>query len=201
MDGAAQVSTPQGFEDKVAFVWKVADKLRGHFKAHEYGQVMLPLLVLRRLDCVLEPTKAKVLAAKSEGKPDPILRRLAGHPFWNTSPQTFTSLLADDKNVATALRQYVHAFSPAAEEVLEAYHLDAAIARLDKAQILYQVLGDFADLDLRPEVVSNDAMGAIFEELLRKFSEMSNETGVSTTPRARSSASWWTCCSVRTARH
>ena len=178
------MSTPQGFEDKVAFVWKVADKLRGHLKPHEYGQIMLPFLVLRRLDCVLEPTKTAVLEAHAAGKPDPILRRIAGHPFYNHAPHTFTTLLADDKNIATMLKQYVHGFSPAAAEVLEAYDLMARIDRLDKAKVLYQVVGDFADLDLHPDVVSNEAMGAIFEELLRKFSEMSNETaGEHYTPR------------------
>ena len=183
-------SQPDGFADKVAFVWRVADKLRGNFKPHEYGGVMLPLLVLRRLDAVLETTKAEVLAKAKElegsglGNVDPILRRAAGQSFYNTSPLTFTTLLADDKNIAASLRAYVNAFSPGAVEVLEEYGFDARIARLDKAGILYQVLGDFADLDLHPDHVSNEAMGYIFEELLRKFSEMSNETaGEHYTPR------------------
>jgi type I restriction enzyme M protein len=183
-------SQPEGFADKVAFVWRVADKLRGNFKPHEYGSVMLPLLVLRRLDAVLEATKADVLAKAKElegsglGNVDPILRRTAGQSFYNTSPLTFATLLADDKNVAASLRAYINAFSQGAVEVLEEYGFDGKIARLDKAGILYQVLGDFADLDLHPDRVSNEAMGYIFEELLRKFSEMSNETaGEHYTPR------------------
>jgi type I restriction enzyme M protein len=184
------VSQPAGFADKVAFVWKVADKLRGHFKPHEYGSVMLPLLVLRRLDAVLEPTKAAVLAKATEleasglATMDPILKRTAGQQFYNTSPLTFTTLLADDKNVAAALRAYIAGFSPGAATVIEEYRFGDKITRMDKAGILYAVLGDFADLDLRPEAVSNEAMGYVFEELLRKFSEMSNETaGEHYTPR------------------
>ena len=180
----------QGFSDKVAFVWKVADKLRGHFKPHEYGSVMLPLLVLRRLDAVLADRKDAVLAKVNSlsgsglGNVDPILKRTAGQQFYNVSPLTFTTLLADDKNVAASLRAYINAFSPGAAEVLEEYRFDDKIARLDKAGILYQVLGDFADLDLHPRSVPNEAMGYIFEELLRKFSEMSNETaGEHYTPR------------------
>jgi type I restriction enzyme M protein len=181
---------PEGFSDKVAFVWKVADKLRGHFKPHEYGSVMLPLLVLRRLDAVLEPTKAQVLAkaadleAAGQTTVDPILKRVAGQAFYNTSPLSFATLLADDKNIASSVRAYVNAFSPGAVEVLEQYRFDDKVTRLDKAGILYQVLGDFADMDLHPDAVSNEAMGYVFEELLRKFSEMSNETaGEHYTPR------------------
>ena len=184
------MSQPVGFGDKVAFVWRVADKLRGHFKPHEYGSVILPLLVMRRLDAVLEPTKAAVLAKATElessgiSRVDPILKRVAGQQFYNVSPLTFTALLADDKNVASSLRAYINGFSPGAVEVLEEYRFDDKITRLDKAGILYQVLGDFADLDLHPDTVSNEAMGYIFEELLRKFSEMSNETaGEHYTPR------------------
>lgn len=180
---------PVGFEDKVAFIWKVADKLRGTFKQHEYGSVMLPLLVLRRMDAVLAPTKDAVRAKAAtfsdlnQGT-DAILRKTAGHRFYNTSAFTFSTMLSDDKNVAANLRDYINKFSPAAYQVIEAYEFDGRIERMDRAGILYAVLADFADLDLRPSAVSNEAMGYIFEELLRKFSEMSNETaGEHYTPR------------------
>jgi len=181
--------TPVGFQDKVAFVWKVADKLRGTFKQHEYGSVMLPLLVLRRMDAVLAPTKQAVLDAAAgmkdigEGQ-SALLKKKAGHRFYNTSPLTFASLLGDDKNLADNLRTYIRKLSPEAYVVMEAYDFDPKLERLDRAGILYAVVADFADLDLRPTVVSNEAMGYIFEELLRKFSEMSNETaGEHYTPR------------------
>jgi type I restriction enzyme M protein len=183
------VPQPQGFADKVAFVWRVADKLRGHFKQHEYGSVMLPLLALRRLDAVLVDTKQQVLdkaATLKEIGPgqDMVLKKITGQPFYNTSPLTMTSMLNDDKNVAAQLRSYIHGLSRSAAEVIEAYNFEEKLARMDKAGILYAVLSDFADLDLRPSQVSNEAMGYIFEELLRKFSEMSNETaGEHYTPR------------------
>lgn len=181
--------SPLGFSDKVVFVWKVADKLRGHFKQHEYGSVILPLLALRRLDAVLADTKLDVITkAKTFGDigagQDAMLKKIAGQPFYNTSPLTMTTMLSDDKNVADQLRAYIRGLSHSAHEVIEAYNFDDKITRMDKAGILYPVLGDFADLDLRPSQVSNEAMGYIFEELLRKFSEMSNETaGEHYTPR------------------
>lgn len=181
--------TPVGFQDKVAFVWKVADKLRGTFKQHEYGSVMLPLLVLRRMDAVLAPTKQAVLEVAQgmtsigEGQAA-LLKRKAGHRFYNTSPLTFATLLSDDKDLADNLRAYIRQLSPEAYAVMEAYDFDPKLERLDRAGLLYAVMADFADLDLRPTVVSNEAMGYIFEELLRKFSEMSNETaGEHYTPR------------------
>lgn len=180
---------PVGFENKVAFVWKVADKLRGTFKQHEYGSVMLPLLVLRRMDAVLAPSKATVVAKAAsmsdigEGE-DAVLKAVAKQRFYNTSPLTFASMLSDDKNLAEQLAGYIRRLSKDAYAVLEAYNFDDKILRMDRADVLYPVLSDFADLDLRPSVVSNEAMGYIFEELLRKFSEMSNETaGEHYTPR------------------
>ena len=118
------MSQPNGFADKVAFVWKVADKLRGNFKQHEYGSVMLPLLALRRLDAVLEDTKPEVLAkAKTftdigPGQ-DRILKNISGQHFYNTSPLTMTTMLADDKNVAPQLRAYINGLSASAAEVIE----------------------------------------------------------------------------------
>ncbi|MDO9497486.1 MAG: class I SAM-dependent DNA methyltransferase [Nocardioides sp.] len=179
----------EGFGDKVSFIWSVADLLRGDVKAHEYGQFILPFVVLRRLDCVLEPTKPDVIArARSlEGKVsnvDPILERVSGAPFYNVSPLTFTDLLNDDKNVRANLTSYLAGFSSGAADVLEKYKFAERIATLDKAGLLYQVVAKFADIDLHPDVVPNHAMGYIFEELLRRFSEMANETaGEHFTPR------------------
>jgi len=178
-----------GFEGKVQFVWQVADLLRGDYKPAEYRGVILPLLVLRRLDAVLEPTKAKVLAtavklAGVTNNPGPLLKKASGVPFYNTSPLSFAKLLDDPNSLAGNLRSYIHAFSPDTVEVLEKYRFDEQISRLDQAGLLYLVLGKFADLDLHPGAVPNHAMGYLFEELLRRFSELSNETaGEHFTPR------------------
>jgi len=183
------MSQVEGFADKVGFIWSVADLLRGDYKAHEYGQVILPLTVLRRLDCVLEPTKDSVVA-RAKGlvgkidNIDPILLRAAGQPFYNISPLNFPRLLDDAPNIAANLRTYIAGYSTGAVEVLEKYGFDNQITRLDNAGLLYHVIARFADIELHPDVVSNAAMGYIFEELLRKFSEMSNETaGEHFTPR------------------
>jgi len=178
-----------GFGDKVAFIWSVADILRGDFKAHEFGQVILPFTVLRRLECALKPTKDDVVARAENlvGKVanvDPILRATAGKSFYNISPLTLTKILGDDKNVAKNLKTYIAGYSPGAAEVLEHYGFADKIDRLDKAGLIYQVTAKFAELDLSEKAVPNDAMGYIFEELLRRFSEMSNETaGEHFTPR------------------
>jgi type I restriction enzyme M protein len=161
------MSQVEGFSDKVGFIWSVADLLRGDFKAHEYGQVILPLTVLRRLDCVLEPTKDAVVArAKSlVGKIDnidPILLRAAGQPFYNISPLNFTRLLDDASNIAANLRTYIAGYSTGAVEVLEKYGFDNQITRLDNAGLLYHVISRFADVELHPDLVSNEAMGYIF---------------------------------------
>ncbi|WP_328459424.1 type I restriction-modification system subunit M [Actinoplanes sp. NBC_00393] len=172
------------------FIWSVADLLRGDYKQSEYGRVILPLTVLRRLDWVLEPTKDAVLARHEQLKTagvqnmDPVLRKTAGLTFYNTSKLNFRGLLADQDNVATNLRSYIGGFSPGAVDVLDKYGFDAQITRLDEAGLLYQVVSKFVEIDLRPNVVSNHQMGYLFEELVRKFSEISNETaGEHFTPR------------------
>ncbi|MDM8084881.1 class I SAM-dependent DNA methyltransferase [Cellulomonas cellasea] len=173
----------------VGFIWSVADLLRGDYKQAEYGKVILPLTVLRRLDCVLEPTKPAVLAkvktlGEGVGNVDPILRRAAGQPFYNVSPLDFRGLLADPEHIARSLRLYIDAFSPGAVEVLDKYGFDAQITKLDEAGLLYQVVARFADVDLHPDKVTNLQMGYLFEELIRKFSEAGNETaGEHFTPR------------------
>jgi type I restriction enzyme M protein len=182
------MNQPVGFQDKVSFIWSVADLLRGDFKAHEYGQVVLPLVVLRRLECALGPTKQAVVAkaeqlGDSPGK-DAVLKAVAKHRFWNASPLDLTKILADPATAAANLRTYLAGFSPSAREVLDAYGFPDKIVRLDKAGLLYQVLARFADLDLSEAAVPNETMGYVFEELLRRFSEMSNETaGEHFTPR------------------
>ncbi len=182
---------PNGFQDKVAFIWKVADTLRGHFKQHEYGSVMLPLLVLRRMDAVLTPTREKVrqvaasFGAKQRGPGEELLlRSTAGVPFYNLSPLDFRGILADPNNVAENLWAYVNGLSPEAFEIIDRYDFAPKVTRMQAGGILYQVLSDFADLKIDPGSVPNETMGLIFEELLRKFSEMSNETaGEHYTPR------------------
>ena len=183
------MSQQPGFTDKVAFIWSCAELLRGDVKAHENGQYVLPFLVLRRLECALEPTKAAVIAkaagldANAPGS-DKILRKIAGHGFYNTSPLDLTKLLNDPGNVAANLRTYVAGFSPDVREVLEAYRFDERITNLDKADLLYKFVSKFAELDLSEGAVTNREVGLMFEELLRRFSEMSNETaGEHFTPR------------------
>ena len=172
-----------------AFIWSVADLLRGVYKQSEYGRVILPLTVLRRLDCVLEATKPKVLevAAKLPEYLEnraPILMHAAGESFYNTSKHTFKTLLADPDNVAPNLRNYIAGFSESARDIIDKFNFDTQIDRLDQHNLLYLVVSRFADLDVRPEVVSNLEMGYIYEELIRKFSELSNETaGEHFTPR------------------
>jgi type I restriction enzyme M protein len=174
-----------------AFIWSVADLLRGDYKPADYGKVILPFTVLRRLDCVLAPTKAEVLAefeARSAAgiNPEPFLRRKAKQTFFNTSPMDLKKLLGDPGNVRQNLEAYVQGFSPEVRDIFERFEFAVQIDRLVKAKLLYQVTEKFAspDLDLHPDRVSNSQMGLVFEELIRKFAELSNETaGEHFTPR------------------
>jgi type I restriction enzyme M protein len=172
-----------------AFIWSVADLLRGDYKQSEYGKVILPLTVIRRLDCVLEPTKQAVLVKHKEisGKienVEPVLEAVADEQFFNTSPLTFTRLLDDPNTIADSLSLYIGGFSDAAKDIIEKFDFGVQIDRLRRANVLYQVIGKFAEIDLHPEVVSNIEMGYLYEELIRRFSELSNETaGEHFTPR------------------
>ncbi len=172
-----------------AFIWSVADLLRGVYKQSEYGRVILPLTVLRRLDCVLEPTKEEVLAAVGRlpdtlQNRDPLLAKFAGQSFFNTSRHTFATLLGDPDNVAGNLRNYIAGFSESARDIVDKFNFDVQIDRLNDHNLLYLVVSKFADLDLSPETVSDLDMGYLYEELIRRFSELSNETaGEHFTPR------------------
>jgi type I restriction enzyme M protein len=172
-----------------SFIWSVADLLRGDYKQSEYGKVILPFTVLRRLDCVLEPTKGAVLnelalRQKSGINPEPFLLKKAGQFFYNTSPLDLKKLMGDQHNIGEHLRAYMQAFSPPVRDIFERFEFHTQIDRLTKAGLLYLVTEKFANIDLHPNVVSNAQMGAVFEELIRKFAELSNETaGEHFTPR------------------
>ncbi len=172
-----------------SFIWSVADLLRGDYKQSDYGKVILPFTVLRRLDCVLEPTKAAVLAelakrTQAKINPEPFLLRKSGQLFYNTSPLDLKKLMGDQDHIGENLRAYMHAFSPAVRDIFESFDFHTQIDRLAKAGLLYLVTEKFATIDLHPDTVSNAQMGAVFEELIRKFAELSNETaGEHFTPR------------------
>lgn len=172
-----------------AFIWSVADLLRGDYKPAEYGKVILPFTVLRRLDAVLAPTKEAVLAAAKEHatsglNPTVFLKRAAKQTFFNTSPMDMKKLLGDPSNVARNLSAYVEGFSDEVKDIFEKFEFAVQIDRLSKAKLLFQVAERFANVDLHPDRVSNADMGLVFEELIRKFAEASNETaGDHFTPR------------------
>ena len=170
-------------------IWSVADLLRGDYKPHDYGKVILPFTVLRRLDCVLAPTKAAVLAEQAAKEaqglnPEPFVLRMTGVPFANTSTLDMKRLMGDQDNIATNLASYIQGFSPAVRDVFDRFLFAEQIARLQKAGLLYQVTEKFAGFNLSPDIISNHDMGLAFEELIRKFAEISNETaGEHFTPR------------------
>ncbi|PRZ12208.1 type I restriction-modification system subunit M [Nesterenkonia sandarakina] len=173
------------------FIWSVADTLRGAHKQHQYGDVILPFTVLARLDAVLAPTKDAVLAAVKDLEPDQepsrgMLRSRAGHhySFYNRSQHTLKTLRGDADNIEENLRGYINGFSENVRDIFEQYKFEDTIIDLARHDLLLQVLQHFAKTDLHPDRVSNDQMGHIFEELIRKFAEASNETaGEHFTPR------------------
>ncbi|WP_041350400.1 type I restriction-modification system subunit M [Nitrosococcus watsonii] len=172
-----------------AFLWSIADLLRGDFKQSQYGRIILPFTLLRRMECVLEPTKAKVVqqATVHQHKPDHVremlLRRAAsGLQFFNASPLTLGTL--SDTQTAADLMSYAQSFSTDACEIFEHFEFENFVQQLSSANLLYQVVQRFAATDLSPARISNFGMGIIFEELIRRFAESSNETaGEHFTPR------------------
>lgn len=176
------------FSGLPAFIWSVADLLRGEFKQSQYGRIILPFTILRRLECVLAPTKAKVLAEADKCRnmnadaAEKILLNKAGLSFYNTSPMDLSTL--GETQVLDNLETYVQSFSPAAREIFEHFSFSEFIEKLDEANLLYVVATKFANIDLSPSTVPNYEMGLIFEELIRRFAESSNETaGEHFTPR------------------
>ena len=176
------------FQDKVNFIWNNAEKLRGAYKKEQYGNVILPMCVLRRFDCVLSNTKEAVLSESEKFKSLPeeareqILTRVSKESFFNTSKYDFSKLLNDADNIADNLRDYINGFSKNAREIIEYFEFDKEIDKMDRNDVLYLIVKEFNDIDLHPEVVSNVEMGYIFEELIRRFSEGA-EAGDHYTPR------------------
>jgi type I restriction enzyme M protein len=178
------------FKKTANFIWDIANLLRGDYKQSDYGKVILPFTVLRRLDCVLSPTKQKVLdylpklQSTNVQNVDPILNKVAKHNFHNRSKYDFEKLIADPDNIAANLRNYINGFSENAREIIEYFEFDKQIDRLEKSNLLYLVVKRFQEVDMHPDTMSNVEAGYLFEELIRKFAEISNETaGEHFTPR------------------
>ena len=175
------------------FLWAIADEvLRDDFKRGKYPDVILPFVVLRRLDCVLAPTKEKVLKRQAELKakgvanPDGQLRKTSGYAFYNLSKYDFQKLLDDPKNIAKNLRDYINGFSENVRDILDKFKIRNTIDTLEENDLLFLLVQKFADpkMDLHPDSLSNHDMGYVFEELLRRFNEQSNENpGEHFTPR------------------
>lgn len=178
------------FSEKADFIWSVADLLRGDYKQSEYQKVILPLTVLRRLDCVTKPNKDEVIqkheSLQKSGVENvaPALKRAAGEEVYNTSELTFEKLRDDPDQIAENLQYYINSYDEETKEIFEKFDFGHQIERLEDADLLYKVVSSFAELDLHPDEVPNEEMGYIYEELIRKFNELSNETaGEHFTPR------------------
>jgi len=178
------------FRDKANLIWNIADLLRGDYKQADYGKIILPLVVLRRLDCVLEGTKPKVLQRyekvkdKSPNAIDNVLNAVAGYSFHNHSKYNFEKLLDEPNKIAPNLRNYINGFSQNARDIIEHFGFGEHINKLDRANLLFLVVKKVSEIDLHPDKVKTIEMGYIFEELIRKFAEASNETaGEHFTPR------------------
>lgn len=172
------------------FIWSIADILRHDYKQSDYGKIILPMTVLRRLDCVLEPTKEEVLSLvkthkdKKEQALDLIITNRIKYKFYNKSKFTFDKLKADPDHIASNLNNYINGFSANAREIFEYFEFQNHIARLDEANLLFMIVKNFSTVDLHPNKVKNVEMGKVFEYLIRKFAELSNETaGEHFTPR------------------
>ena len=173
-------------------IWQIADLLRGPYRPPQYERVMLPMTVLRRFDCVLAPTKDKVLVTyerrrggKLEGDAlDSILNRAASQRFHNRSPLTFERLKGDPDNIAGHLVGYIQGFSGNVRRIFEYFEFETEIEKMRESNLLYLIVSRFCDVDLHPDRVPNEQMGLIFENLIRRFNELANETaGDHFTPR------------------
>ena len=177
------------FNSVTNFIWNVADLLRDVYKRKDYPDVILPFTVLRRLDCELSESKEKVLETYQMyfGKledPSAVLMKASGHNFYNISKFDFGKLLSDPANIKQNFFDYLNGFSPDLIDVMERFKIRDRITYLSEKDLLYKVVQKFSEIDLGPSVISNHDMGYIFEELIRKFNETSNEeAGEHFTPR------------------
>lgn len=184
------MSLSANVNEKASLIWAIADKLTGVYKPHEYGEVILPLTVIRRFDCILADTKDAVLekyeSVKNLPLRDVLLRNASGHPFYNTSKFTFEKLLAAPNDIEANFRDYLNGFSENVQDIIQKFKFDTHINTMANKDILYIVLKEFttAKANLHPDVISNLEMGYIFEEIIRRFSEAHNEdAGQHYTPR------------------
>lgn len=184
------MSLSANINEKANLIWAIADKLTGVYKPHEYGEVILPLTVIRRFDCILSDTKDAVLqkyeSVKGLAMKDVLLRNTSGYSFYNTSPFTFEKLLDDPDGIEANFRSYLNGFSENVQNIIEKFKFDNQINTLAQKNLLYIVLKEFTTpkADLHPDKISNLEMGYIFEEIIRRFSEAHNEdAGQHYTPR------------------
>ena len=178
------------YQEISSFIWKVCDdELRGLFKPHEYGDVILPFVVLRRLDCLIEPHKDTIIELYNKSVNDdieisPIVKKKTGLTFYNFSKFDLQRLKSDPNGLKLNFPNYLGGFSENVHQIIENFQLDKPVEKLLKNNKLYSLIDKFTEVDLHPSVIDNHTMGSIFEELLRRFSEMSNETsGEHYTPR------------------
>ncbi len=172
----------QNFNGKVNFIWKIAELLRGPYKPEKYGDVILPMVVLRRFDCLLASTKEIVLEKAKTIDIEILLNKTAGHRFSNKSEFDFGKLLNDPDNIKVNFESYIQGFSSNIREIIENFEFDKEIKKLDDNNLLFLIIKEFNNIDFHPEAVSNQEMGYIFEELIRRFSENA-EAGDHYTPR------------------
>ncbi len=177
-------------DQKADLIWAIADKLTGVYKPHEYGEVILPLTVIRRFDCILSDTKDAVLEKYKEVKnlpmKDVLLRKASGFEFYNTSKYTFEKLMDDPDNIEANFKDYLNGFSENVSNIIEKFKFEGHITTMANKGILYIVLKEFTTerANLHPDIISNLEMGYIFEEIIRRFSEAHNEdAGQHYTPR------------------
>lgn len=173
--------------EQANFVWSIADLLRGDFKQSEYGKVILPFTVLRRFDCVLAPSKENILEINKTltvSNKTPIFKKYTGHDYYNVSKFDFEKLTDDSTSIETNLRDYINGFSDDVKEIMDNFEIFSVIEKLSKAGLLYLIVQKFAEINMSADAIDNLEMGYMFEELIRKFSEQSNETaGEHFTPR------------------